>query len=83
MMFLFVAILAGLAIVLAFVMLMRRWGIPSAMGFALATLLLAGAWWAHVVGDATMPTVLAFAGALCFVQAILIRENRNADSAKS
>jgi hypothetical protein len=66
-----------LAIALAFMMLMRRWGIASALGFVFATLLLAGALWAHVSGDTTMLTVLGFAAALCFVQAILIRENRN------
>jgi hypothetical protein len=66
-----------LAIALAFVMLMRRWGIASALGFVLATLLLSGALWAHVSGDTTMQIVLGFAAALCFVQAILIRENRH------
>ena len=30
----------------------------------------------YISGDTTMPTVLTFAAALCFVQAILIRENR-------
>jgi hypothetical protein len=74
--FLFIPI-PGLAIALAFVMLMRRWGTASALGFVLATLLLAGALWAHASGDTTMLTVLGFAAALCFVQAILIRENRN------
>jgi hypothetical protein len=77
MMFLFVPIAAGLAIVLAFVMLMRRWGIASALGFVFATLMLAGALAAHGGGDTTMPTVLALAAALCFVQAIFIRVNRN------
>ena len=73
-----IPILAGLAVILAFVFLMKHWGIASALGFVFATLMLAGTFSALASGDRTMPPVLAVAAVLCLVSAIIIRDSNSA-----